>query len=199
MVVYQSTPHNTIGKTPAFFLMGCYLRTKLPQLSQPVHGDKETRDRDQAMKFTSKQYSDAKRNPRTSDVKADDSVLLKRVKKNKLSACLFATQLCKVQDKKGNQVIISDRKNPERVFHRNTTEVKRYDSSDEQTSNMKAQLKQDYTPAVAEKNMSDVDPKSGDALSHLSHSEVESRYPQRICKPPDGLNHYVHYYKLILQ
>ena len=55
MAVYRTTPHHTTGKTPAFLLMGRHLRTKLPHLSQPVHGDEETRDRAQAMKFKSKQ------------------------------------------------------------------------------------------------------------------------------------------------
>ena len=55
MAVYRTTPHHTTGKTPAFLLMGRHLRAKLPHLSQPVHGDEETRDRAQAMKFKSKQ------------------------------------------------------------------------------------------------------------------------------------------------
>ena len=81
MAVYRTTPHHTTGKTPAFLLIGRHPRTKLPQLSQPVHGDEETRDRDQAMKFKSKQYADTKRNVRTSDVQPDDIVLLRQEEK----------------------------------------------------------------------------------------------------------------------
>ena len=91
MAVYRTTPHHTTGKTLAFLLMGRHLRKKLPQLSQPVHGDEETRDRDQAMKFKSKQYADTKRNARTSDVQPDDIVLLRQEKRNKLSTT-FGTQ-----------------------------------------------------------------------------------------------------------
>ena len=86
MALYQTTPHHTTGKTPAFLLMGHHLRTKLPQLSQPVHGDEERRDRDQAMKFKSKQYADTKRNARTSDVQPDDIVLLRQEKR---TSCLL--------------------------------------------------------------------------------------------------------------
>ena len=118
MAVYRTPPHHTTGKTAAFLLMGRHPRTKLPQLSQPVHGNEETRDRDQAMKFKSKPYADTKRNARTSDVQPDDIVLFE--KRNKLSTT-FGTELYKVRDKKGNQVIILDCENPERVFYRNTT------------------------------------------------------------------------------
>ena len=72
-----------------------------------MHGDEETRDRDQAMKFKSKQYADTKWNVRTSDVQPDDIVLLRQEKRYKLSTTI-GTQLYKVRDKKGNQVIISD-------------------------------------------------------------------------------------------
>ena len=73
------------------------------------------------------------------------------------------------------------------MFHRNTTDVKRYHSSDEQPRIIKAELEEDPTPAVTG-NTCDADPKSGDALSHPSHSEVERRYPQKIHRPPHRLN-----------
>ena len=66
-------------------------------------------------------------------------------------------------------------------------DVKRYHCSDEQPRIIKAELKEDPTPAVTG-NTCDADPKSGDALSHSSHSEVERRYPQKIHKPLDRLN-----------
>ena len=65
--------------------------------------------------------------------------------------------------------------------------MKRYHCIDEQPRIIKAELEEDPTPAVTG-NTCDADPKSGDALSHSSHSEVERRYPQRIRKPPDRLN-----------
>ncbi|KAK3727538.1 hypothetical protein QZH41_006584 [Actinostola sp. cb2023] len=72
LAVYRTTPQQTTGSTPAFLLMGRHPRTKLPELSQPVHGDEETRDRDQLMKFKSKQYADVKRNAKTSEREMDD-------------------------------------------------------------------------------------------------------------------------------
>ena len=68
-----------------------YPRTKLPKLSQPTHSDEETRERDQLMKFKSKQYADAARNVRMSEVKQGDLVLMKQ-DKNKLSTT-FEPQL----------------------------------------------------------------------------------------------------------
>ena len=66
-------------------------RTNLPKLSQPTHSDEETRERDQMMKFKSKQYADAARNARMSEVKQGDLVLMKQ-DKNKLSTT-FEPQL----------------------------------------------------------------------------------------------------------
>ena len=59
MAVYRTTPHQTTGQTTAFLLMGRHPRTKLLELSQPIVGDEETRDRDQLMKFKRKQYENA--------------------------------------------------------------------------------------------------------------------------------------------
>ena len=92
----------------------------------------------------------------------DDIVLLIQEKRNKLSTT-FGTQLYKVREKKGNQVIISDCENLERVFYRNTTDVKRYHSSDEQPRIIKAELEEDPTPAVTG-NTCDADPKSGEYM-----------------------------------
>ena len=116
MAVYRTTPHQTTGQTPAFLLMGQYPRTKLPELSQPTHSDEEPRDRDQLMKFKSKQYADASRNAKMSEVKQGDLVLMKQDKKNKLSTT-FEPQLYKVKEKKGNQVVVSDSDNPAKVLH----------------------------------------------------------------------------------
>ena len=66
-------------------------RTNLPKLSQPTHSDEETGERDQMMKFKSKQYADAARNARMSEVKQGDLVLMKQ-DKNKLSTT-FEPQL----------------------------------------------------------------------------------------------------------
>ena len=122
------------------------------------------------MKFKSKQYADTRRNARTSDLQPDDNVLLRQEKRNKMSTT-FGTQLYKERDLEGNQVIISDCEDPERVFYRNTTDVKRYYSSDEQPRIIKVELEENPTPAV-NGNTCDADPKSGDALSHPSQSEV---------------------------
>ena len=62
-----------------------YPRTKLPKLSQPTHSDEETRERDQLMKFKSKQYADAARNARMSEVKQGDLVLMKQDKNKHLN------------------------------------------------------------------------------------------------------------------
>ncbi|KAK3698601.1 hypothetical protein QZH41_014579, partial [Actinostola sp. cb2023] len=107
LAVYRTTPQQTTGSTPAFLLMGRHPRTKLPELSQPVHGDEETRDRDQLMKFKSKQYADVKRNAKTSEVKPGDIVLLKQERQNKLSTT-FESRKYRVEERKGNQVIVAD-------------------------------------------------------------------------------------------
>lgn len=180
MAVYRTTPHHTTGKTPAYLLMGRHPRTKLPELSQPVFGDEDVRDRDQQMKLKSKQYADSNRNARLSELRPGDLVLKKQEKKNKLSTT-FEPQLYKVEDKKGNQVIISNSDDPTRRLYRNITEVKQYHRD--------GQL-EDPVP-LAERNTDDInskdtDDQSSDALS--DPPEVERRYPERIRKAPDRLN-----------
>ena len=181
MAVYRTTPHQTTGQTPAFLLMGRHPRTKLPELSQPTHGDEETRDRDQLMKFKSKQYADASRNAKMGEVKQGDLVLMKQDKKNKLSTT-FEPQLYKVKEKKGNQVVVSDSDHPVRVLHRNTTEVKQYHPTDDQLSDTKANQEKNTTPTSVE---IDTAVKSG---STDFQEGSPRRYPQRIRKPPDRLN-----------
>ena len=181
MAVYRTTPHQTTGQTPAFLLMGRHPRTKLPELSQPTHGDEETRDRDQLMKFKSKQYADASRNAKMSEVKQGDLVLMKQDKKNKLSTT-YEPQLYKVKEKKGNQVVVSESDNPARVLHRNTTEVKQYHPTDDQLSDTKANQEKNTTPASVE---IDTAVKSG---STDFQEGSPRRYLQRIRKPPDRLN-----------
>nr|XP_058942016.1 uncharacterized protein K02A2.6-like [Pocillopora verrucosa] len=181
MAVYRTTPHQTTGQTPAFLLMGQYPRTKLPELSQPTHSDEEPRDRDQLMKFKSKQYADASRNAKMGEVKQGDLVLMKQDKKNKLSTT-YEPQLYKVKEKKGNQVVVSESDNPARVLHRNTTEVKQYHPTDDQLSNTKANQEKNTPPASVEMDT---------AVESGSTDFQEGspwRYPQRICKPPDRLN-----------
>ena len=181
MAVYRTTPHQTTRQTPAFLLMGRYPRTKLPELSQPTHSDEEPRDKDQLMKFKSKQYADASRKAKMGEVKQGDLVLMKQDKKNKLSTT-FEPQLYKVKEKKGNQVFVSDSDHPVRVLHRNTTEVKQYHPTDDQLSNTKANQEKNTPPASVEMDT---------AVESGSTDFQEGspwRYPQRICKPPDRLN-----------
>jgi hypothetical protein len=86
-----------------------------------------------------------------------------------------------VEDKKGNQVIISNSDDPTRRLYRNITEVKQYHRD--------GQL-EDPVPLAErntdEINSKDTDDQSSDALS--DPPEVERRYPERIRKAPDRLN-----------
>ncbi|XP_022810044.1 uncharacterized protein K02A2.6-like [Stylophora pistillata] len=181
LAVYRTTPHQTTGQTPAFLLMGRHPRTKLPELSQPSNGDEEIRDRDQLMRFKSKQYAPASRNAKISEVKQGDLVLTKQDKKTKLSTT-FEPQLYKVKEKKANQVVVSDSDNPARVLHRNTTEVKQYHPANDQLSDTKANQEENTTSASVEMDA------SVDSGSNDFQGGPLRRYPQRIRQPPDRLN-----------
>ncbi|XP_033109336.1 uncharacterized protein K02A2.6-like [Anneissia japonica] len=84
LAVYRTTPHPSTGKTPAELLMGRALRTKLPELERVIV-DEEVKDRDQLMKWKSRQYTDVKCNARHSDVRQGDSVLLRQEARDKFS------------------------------------------------------------------------------------------------------------------
>lgn len=89
MVMYNSTPHNVIGKTPAESFFRRQFRDKLPMIQDMTYEtpvDQEMRDKDKEQKEIGKEYADRKRHTTDCDLEVGDKVYLKNmVKNNKLS------------------------------------------------------------------------------------------------------------------
>ena len=104
---YRSTPHSTTQETPAKLLMGRELRGKLPVLpSSPQSAAlRNAKARDIVRKQKSKDYYDKRFRTKHSRITSGDIVLLKQVKKNKLSTT-FDVRPYKVVSVKGSVAII---------------------------------------------------------------------------------------------
>lgn len=83
--MYHSTPHSVTGKTPFDLMKMRTPRDKLPCITESFE-DSETREKDMLKKQQGKEYSDAKRGAKESDIKEGDPVVVKNFhKQNKLS------------------------------------------------------------------------------------------------------------------
>ena len=103
---YRSTPHSTTKESPAKLLMGRELRGKLPVVVQSDSTAlRNAKIRDSAQKLKSKQYFDKRFRSKTSLIQKGDLVLLKQLKKNKLTT-RFDVRRFKVISVKGTVAII---------------------------------------------------------------------------------------------
>ena len=96
---YRATPHVTTGKAPAELLFESNIRVLLPEIITPTD-DRELRHRDKTQKEKQKRYADKKncRKPITF-LRVGDMVLLKQVKKNKLSSAYHPQPMSVIQVK----------------------------------------------------------------------------------------------------
>jgi hypothetical protein len=87
LLMYNTTPHSTTGKTPTELLFGRTIRDKIPSLQEAVTDDEngDARDMDKINKTKGKEREDRKRRAIESDIAVGDKVVAKNVfKKNKL-------------------------------------------------------------------------------------------------------------------
>ncbi|CAH3166534.1 unnamed protein product [Porites lobata] len=71
-MMYRSTPHSTIGVSPAELYFKRRIRTKLPHL-QEFGIEDEVQDRDSERKAKGKMYAECQRNARESEIREDTS------------------------------------------------------------------------------------------------------------------------------
>lgn len=94
LIMYNSTPHTTTGKTPSELFFRRQFRDKIPTLCIPgqLFSDEEVRDKDRTQKEKGKQYSDRKRKARESDIQIGDKVYVKNMTKdNKITPTFDST------------------------------------------------------------------------------------------------------------
>src|SRR6218665_3682977 len=84
LFAYRTTPHSTLGISPAEALYGRKL-TKLPELRPSVPDDESIRDEDRLKKFKGKDYADNRRRAAEADICIGDKVLMKQPYHNKFT------------------------------------------------------------------------------------------------------------------
>ncbi|XP_046973981.1 uncharacterized protein K02A2.6-like [Vanessa cardui] len=88
MIMYNSTPHTTTGKTPAELFFRRQFRDKIPIAADIENKitDSEVRDRDKEIKDKGKEYADMKRKAVDSNLEIGEKVYIKNMtKENKLT------------------------------------------------------------------------------------------------------------------
>ena len=100
---YRATPHTSTGLPPATVLNGVPLKTELPQVCT-IPDDKLLRQKDQSAKNKMKEYAEARRNIRKSDINTGDKVLLKNVMQQGKLVPKFQQQPFEVIQRKGAMV-----------------------------------------------------------------------------------------------
>jgi hypothetical protein len=102
--MFRSTPHCTTQFSPYFLLFGREARTKLPEIQSYTHpADDQVRARDADAKKKMKTAADTRVHAKASNIVPGDKVLLKQVKKNKLSTNFNPTPLV-VTSTKGSMI-----------------------------------------------------------------------------------------------
>ena len=134
LMAYRSTPHSVTGVSPAELMMGRQMRTKLPCLERcEPRLDEEVRDRQVLAKLKTKEYVDAKRGARETEIAVGDTVLVRAEKTNKLSPN-FSPEKHQIVSRQGSEVIVSN-ENSGRQFRRNLTEVRKLPNPQIETDN----------------------------------------------------------------
>ena len=171
---YRSTPHSTTKESPAKLLMGRELRGKLPMVVQPDSTVlKNAKTRDHVQKQKSKQYFDKRFRSKVSLIRKGDLVLLKQIKKNKLTTT-FDVRPFRVVSVKGTVAVIE----------RDDVQIMR-------NMSLLKKISSDPTPQVKRNNLSD----SSDCDDELEFPDIDlpitprpqfprQERPQRVRRPP---------------
>lgn len=129
LLMYRSTPHSELGKTPSELLFGWNIRDKLPQLKDSYRSPvlEEIADIDKYKKEKGKIYSDKKRKAIPSSITAGDTVLLKSHKTNKLSPN-FGGEEFYVIKKNGSELQVKSKVDG-RLLTRNSSHTKKIEKT----------------------------------------------------------------------
>lgn len=127
LLMYRSSPHSTLLKSPAELMFNRKMRDKLPCLEPVHHQDEELRDLDRENKRKMKEYADDRRRAVPNDIQVGDMVILKRqVKTNKLDTT-FEPEAFRVTKRNGSEITAENLKTGT-TYKRNVAHVKRVPS-----------------------------------------------------------------------
>jgi hypothetical protein len=122
LLTYRNTPHCSTQASPAKLLMNRTLRDKIPSMPEaPTTTLIKAQATDSNNKLKSKTYFDKRFKVKSSDIPQGDFVLLRQVKRNKLSTKYKSTPY-QVTDRKGTRIEVKCNEN---FYFRSVNNVKK--------------------------------------------------------------------------
>ena len=164
LLTYHSTKHPTTGKSPSELMFGRRIRTKLPHMPQFRMDDEEVRDKDREQKEKGKEYTDAKRKARISEISVGDCVLMKRMKKTNKLDSEFLNEEFVVTRKVGMDCTIKSKLSG-KEFRRSVAHLKQLESKEDDkkednegtsTSKAECQTEKPSLPRATKSSTSDL-------------------------------------------
>ncbi|CAB3992860.1 Transposon Tf2-9 poly, partial [Paramuricea clavata] len=135
-MMYRATPHISTGISPAELFFGRRIKTKLPHIrvDQPSPTLEAACEHDHNHKQRTKEYADKTQHAISSTIKEGDVVLLKELKKNKLSSS-YDPQPYTIIKKKGPSVFL--KRGDEPCIMQNVSFVRKLPTPNEKRSDQK--------------------------------------------------------------
>lgn len=124
LMMYNSTPHSTTGKTPSELFFKRQNRDKIPSMIDITENyDSEVRDKDKEQKQKGKEYADMRRRAQTCDLKAGDKVYVREGDGNKLTSNFNPTPHVVEQTQEGDTMVRNEETG--KVLRRNIMHLKK--------------------------------------------------------------------------
>ncbi|XP_055623065.1 uncharacterized protein K02A2.6-like [Toxorhynchites rutilus septentrionalis] len=124
LLSYHATTYPTTGRAPSELMFGRRIRTKLPEVPTITRINEEHRDHDKLQKEKGKEYTDAKRKARFSEITVGDRVIVKRMRKENKLSTNYEPEEFEVTRKAGADVTIKSLTNG-KEYRRNVAHLKK--------------------------------------------------------------------------
>ena len=170
LLMYNTTPHGTTGKSPSELLFGRNIRDKLPSISDLFEecNDEGAKDMDIINKQKGKEREDAARNSKMSDVNTGDKVVVqKMIIPHKLHS-RFGSEEHEVIAKKGNELTLMNTDG--QILRRHSSHVKKLP---ENNNSIEQPVVNNEVSSSTSISTSNEDPPA------LPHADVSSKFSSR--------------------
>lgn len=145
VLLQNSTPHSTTGKSPAQLLFHRQLRDKLPSITHTSVQRDTIADKDAEAKARGKEIADKSRRAKPSTIRVGDEVLLKAKKTGKLSPT-FAPEPFRVTSVNAGELTVQ---RGTKTFRRSLADVRKYPVAGSGTA-IQAESDSPYAAAAAQ-------------------------------------------------
>uniref|UniRef100_A0A1B0DIP4 Uncharacterized protein n=1 Tax=Phlebotomus papatasi TaxID=29031 RepID=A0A1B0DIP4_PHLPP len=135
ILMYNTTPHSTTGKTPTQLFFGRTIRGKIPSLADVETAPPNTdfADRDRILKEKGKESEDRKRRAGVGDITVGSRVVLKNVLPGNKFSPVFDSKIYEVLEKSGARLKLQEVLTG-KVMYKNITHAKKVYTASEEDS-----------------------------------------------------------------